>query len=157
MDAVTATEAELPLFGERLIGASCTLSAPELRARLSAWRELVNRAQAVESVSDGVRLVLPVEQSMADLIDLVVSESECCAFYTFTVSVEGPDRRLDLAPGLAADQPCRRSWASRAEGQIKTQSARVHPDSHSAVRLMSVGHGSSTTVRLSTAPSNDHL
>jgi hypothetical protein len=66
---------------------------------LGAWRELVNRAQAVESVSDGVRLILPEEEPMADLIDLVISESECCAFYTFTVSVEGPDRRLEIDAG----------------------------------------------------------
>ncbi len=66
---------------------------------MSAWRDLRDRAQAVESVSDGVRLVLPVEEQMADLIDLVVSESECCAFYTFTVSVEGPDRRLEISAG----------------------------------------------------------
>ncbi len=97
MDAVTATE--LPLFGERLIGASCTLDAPQLRARLGAWRDLRDRAQSVESVSDGVRLILPADEPMAELIDLVVSESECCSFYTFTVSVEGPDRRLEISAG----------------------------------------------------------
>jgi MerR family copper efflux transcriptional regulator len=93
------TENELPLFGERLVGASCTLDAPQLRARLGAWRDLRNRARAVESVSDGVRLILPADEPMADMIDLVVSESECCAFYTFTVSVEGPERRLEISAG----------------------------------------------------------
>jgi hypothetical protein len=96
---VTLTKNELPLFGERLIDASCTLDAPQLRARLAAWRDLRNRARAVESVSDGVRLVLPAEEPIADMIDLVVSESECCAFYTFTVSVEGPERRLEISAG----------------------------------------------------------
>jgi hypothetical protein len=96
---VTVTENELPLFGERLIGASCTLDAPQLRARLSAWRDLRNRARAVESVPDGVLLVLPAEEPVADMIDLVVSESECCAFYTFTLSVEGPERRLEISAG----------------------------------------------------------
>jgi hypothetical protein len=99
VDAVSTHEDELPLFGERLIGASCTLDAPQLRARLGAWRDLRNRARAVESVSDGVRLVLPAEEPMAGLIDLVVSESECCAFYTFTVSVEGRERRLEISAG----------------------------------------------------------
>jgi hypothetical protein len=93
------TENELPLFGERLVGASCTLDAPQLRARLGAWRDLRNRARAVESVSDGVRLILPADEPMTDMIDLVVSESECCAFYTFTVSVEGPERRLEISAG----------------------------------------------------------
>jgi hypothetical protein len=99
VQGVTATESELPLVGERLIGASCTLSAPELRARLGAWRDLRDRARAVESVSGGVRLVLPADEPLADLIDLVVSESACCAFYTFTVSVEGPERRLEISAG----------------------------------------------------------
>ena len=96
---MSTTENELPLFGERLIGASCTLNAPQLRARLGAWRGLRDRAMAVESVPGGVRLVLSTDEPMSDVVDLVVSESECCAFYTFTVSVEGPERRLEVSAG----------------------------------------------------------
>jgi hypothetical protein len=96
---MSTTETDLPIFREQLIGAACTLDAPQLRARLGAWRDLRDRAQAVESVSDGVRLILAADEPMASVIDLAVSESECCAFYTFTVSVEGPDRRLEIDAG----------------------------------------------------------
>ena len=96
---MSTTEQDLPLFREQLIGAACTLDAPQLRARLGAWRDLRDRARAAESVSDGVRLVLATDEPMAAVMDLVVSESECCAFYTFTVSVEGPERRLEICAG----------------------------------------------------------
>ncbi len=42
---------------------------------------------------------LPPMSRWRDVMDLVVSESECCAFYTFTVSVEGPERRLEINAG----------------------------------------------------------
>ena len=96
---MSTTETELPIFRDQLIGAACTLDAPQLRARLGAWLALRDRARAVESVSDGVRLVLAADEPMGDVMDLVVSESECCAFYTFTVSVEGPERRLEINAG----------------------------------------------------------
>jgi hypothetical protein len=43
--------------------------------------------------------VLAPDEAMARVMDLVVSESACCAFYTFTVSVEGPERRLEISAG----------------------------------------------------------
>ena len=99
VDAMTTTEQELPLYSEALIGASCTLDAPQLRARLGAWRDLRGRALAVESVPDGIRLVLAADEPLGPIMDLVVNESDCCPFYMFTVSVEGPDRRLDVSAG----------------------------------------------------------
>jgi hypothetical protein len=99
VDVMSTTRSELPLYSERQMGASCTLDEPQLRARLGAWGDLRSRARAVESVPDGIRLVLAPDEAMARVMDLVVSESECCAFYTFTVSVEGPERRLEISAG----------------------------------------------------------
>ncbi len=99
VDAMSTTEDELLMINERLLGACCTLDAPQLRTRLAAWRELRDRAQAVEPSPDGARLVLPAEEPMHRVMDLVVSEAECCPFYTFTILVEGPDRRLEISAG----------------------------------------------------------
>ena len=94
----------LPLAGDALVGASCTLNAADLRQRLAEWRQLRNRAQTIERASDGAyRLRFAPDEPMDAIARLVALESECCAFYRFTIGVGGSHRELtvDAGPGGA--------------------------------------------------------
>ena len=84
---------------ESLIGAACTLDAAGLRERLAAWRELRTRAVAVDDVPGGIRLGLPSDEPMEEVMRLVAAESECCAFYRFAITVIGADRSLEIGAG----------------------------------------------------------
>jgi MerR family copper efflux transcriptional regulator len=87
---------ELPQATDRLIGASCTLTGDELRERLAEWRRLRDRATSVAIIPGGVRLAFESTEPMTPIADLAAAESECCAFYTFTLLFEGPARGLEI-------------------------------------------------------------
>ena len=90
----------LPLAGDALVGASCTLSAADLRQRVADWRQLRNRAQAIEPTVDGAyRLRFAADEPMDPVARLAALESECCAFYRFTIRIDGPDRELTIDAG----------------------------------------------------------
>jgi hypothetical protein len=88
---------------ERFIGASCTLGTTELRERLSAWRDLRDRALSIEAIAGGARLAFAPDEPLAALARLVALESECCAFYSFSLEVEGPMRRLEISAGAGGE------------------------------------------------------
>ena len=90
---------ELPIATDRLIGASCSLDAAELRRRLADWRLLVDRSLEVDIADDSVRLRLRADQALDEVSRLVTLESACCPFYRFTIRVEGPDRALEIDAG----------------------------------------------------------
>jgi len=90
---------ELPMKSTRLIGAACTLDATELPARLAEWRELRDRATALELSGDVARLAFDLSEPVAPIADLVARESECCSFYAFTLRVDGPTRQLEVSAG----------------------------------------------------------
>ena len=96
-DAIEA--ADLPLASERMIGAACTLGADELKQRLTDWRGLCDRCVAVEPIVGGFRLALAPDEPVEGVATLVSLESACCAFYTFTLRVEGASRQLDISAG----------------------------------------------------------
>jgi hypothetical protein len=95
----TSRAAELPLAADRLIGASCTLGAAEMRERLLAWRALHDRALATDPTPSGVRLVLATDEPMDELARLVELEAACCAFYDFTLRMGGTARELEIGAG----------------------------------------------------------
>lgn len=86
---------------EARVGACCTLGTAELRERLTAWRNLRDRAEQIEQLENGVRLQLLADEPMDALAHLVALESECCAFYRFTIEIAGTSRVLavDAGPG----------------------------------------------------------
>ena len=67
--------------------------------RLAEWRGLRDRSEAFETLAGGFRLILDPSESVAAVADLVARESECCSFYTFVLSIDGPKRRLDVSAG----------------------------------------------------------
>ena len=81
------------------IGASCTLEADERAERLAAWRAVRARALSIEQSEGGLRLVFAPTEPLEQLATLVAQESDCCAFYRFTLRVDGPARVLEINAG----------------------------------------------------------
>lgn len=94
---------ELPLVSERLIGAACTLDAEQLPERLREWRALRDRAISVEPITGGARVSFSADEPIGAVADLVALESECCAFYAFTLRVDGPTRQLEINAGAGGE------------------------------------------------------
>jgi MerR family copper efflux transcriptional regulator len=107
MTSWTPATDHLPMLPDRLTGAACTLDPALLPERLREWRELRDRAGAIESIPGGVRLVLPTDEPVGAVADLVARESECCAFYTFTLRVEGATRELKISAGPGGEPALR--------------------------------------------------
>lgn len=98
---------ELPMVSERMIGASCTLDAGELKQRLADWRVLRDRAVHVDPIPGGVRLTFGADESVEPMTKLAALESECCAFYSFTLMVDGPARELEISAGAGGEPAVR--------------------------------------------------
>lgn len=88
---------------DRLMGAACTLDAAEMPARLREWAELRDRSTGVRPISGGVALSLAASEPIGPVADLMARESECCAFYTFVLRVDGPTRELEITAGAGRD------------------------------------------------------
>ena len=98
---------ELPVAAERLLGAAGSLNSAEMRERLTEWRGLPDRASAIEAIEGGARLAFDAAEPMAPIADLVTRESECCAFYTFTLHIDGPSRHLEVSAGIGGEPAVR--------------------------------------------------
>jgi DNA-binding transcriptional MerR regulator len=80
----------------------CTLSMDERPDRSNAWTELLERAVARESTATGVRLRFDADPKVVSRVaDLAVKEAECCAFFSFTLTVD--TRGVWLAVDAPAD------------------------------------------------------
>ena len=102
-----AATTAMPTVPDRLVGAACTLNSAEMRERLAEWRGLRDRSEAFETLAGGFRLVLDPSESVAAVADLIARESECCSFYTFILSIDGPKRRLDVSAGPGGGEAVR--------------------------------------------------
>jgi hypothetical protein len=94
-------------FRERLIGASCSLGAEDVRLRLAEWMALRERATRVRDIDGGVSIVLDGAEPIAGVADLMARESACCPFYTFQLRVDGPTRQLDITAGTGGEPAVR--------------------------------------------------
>ncbi|MFN2419051.1 MAG: MerR family transcriptional regulator [Candidatus Limnocylindria bacterium] len=99
----TESRSELPMASERMIGAACTLDAAELKQRLADWRALRDRAMQPEPIPGGIRLTFAQDEPAEPIARLAALESECCAFYTFTLRVDGPRRQLEISAGVGGE------------------------------------------------------
>jgi hypothetical protein len=68
-------------------------------ARLREWAALRDRAVEVREVPGGRALTLTDDEPIAAVADLAARESQCCAFYTFTLRLDGPTRELHITAG----------------------------------------------------------
>lgn len=71
---------------------ACTLSPDALKARREGLLgELVRRADAYETLSEGLRIRLtPAKDTLAAIAEIVEAERQCCRFLRFAITVE-PD------------------------------------------------------------------
>jgi hypothetical protein len=68
---------------------ACTLATDARPDRANAWTELLNTAIERESTASGLRLRFAADpQLVGTVADLVVREAECCAFFSFTLTVD---------------------------------------------------------------------
>ena len=93
------SDLELRMAPDRRVGASCTLDVADLPGRLAEWRRLGERALDIETIDTGARLRFASSEPIDAVARLVALESECCAFYRFTIRVEGQDRELVVDAG----------------------------------------------------------
>lgn len=110
-------------FVDGLIGASCSLSDEDVRVRLREWAALRDRALAIEVVASELSLTFPDTEPLEAVADLVERESECCPFYTFSIQVAGPSRRLVVSAGPSGE-PAIRALLSLDAASISPSSER---------------------------------
>jgi hypothetical protein len=79
----SATSAPTPI--------TCTLTERELRARQQEVSPLFEHIVRVRELPDGYAFAFPPDASRAhDLLDLVLAERACCAFFTFELTFPAP-------------------------------------------------------------------
>jgi hypothetical protein len=96
---VKLIQLEEVISADRLMGAACTLDAAEMPARLREWAELRDRSTAMRPIDGGVALSLSPSEPIGAVAELVARESECCAFYTFLLRVDGAAHELEISAG----------------------------------------------------------
>ncbi len=84
---------------------ACTLEAIAMPDRLAEWQALLDRARArMTTASGALRVELDDRADVADLARLVAAEQQCCAFFSFAITVDGRGIALEVsAPDGAAD------------------------------------------------------
>lgn len=103
MKRITLIQLEEPGDGDRLLSAACNLDTDEMRVRLAEWAAVRDRSRELRRVPGGVVLALGPDERIDDLADLLGRESQCCGFYTFTLTVDGPSRELTVSAGAGRD------------------------------------------------------
>jgi hypothetical protein len=68
----------------------CTLPSEQMTDRSGAWTEVLAKAIEREPTAAGLRLRFDADPTVvATLAELAVLEAECCAFFSFTITVDG--------------------------------------------------------------------
>jgi hypothetical protein len=82
---------------------ACSLSADDMGDRMEQWRAAVAQATTREATPEGYRLRFASDPAFAGrLAELAAREVECCAFFTFAVTVATDGLALEvLAPADA--------------------------------------------------------
>ena len=83
---------------------ACTLDVTEVPARRQAWDSLLDLSRGrSRTVDGGLRVELGDAVALEELARLVAAEQACCAFFSFTISVDGSGISLEVrAPEHAA-------------------------------------------------------
>jgi len=77
---------------------ACTLSAAELRERGDGVvAPLFARVQRIEETPDGYCFAFPAEaEGVRDLMEFILSERDCCPFFTFELGFPSPHESVWL-------------------------------------------------------------
>ena len=89
-DLTSDTASDLPV--------ACTLSAAELRERGDeVVAPLFARVQRMEETPDGYCFAFPAEaEGVRDLLEFILSERDCCPFFTFELGFPSPHESVWL-------------------------------------------------------------
>jgi hypothetical protein len=89
-DLTPETASDLPV--------ACTLSAAELRERgEDVVAPLFARARYMEETPDGYRFAFPaMAEGVRDLVEVILSERDCCPFFTFELAFPSPHESVWL-------------------------------------------------------------
>ncbi|MGI8937591.1 MAG: MerR family transcriptional regulator [Iamia sp.] len=102
-----AAESVPVVFGEQSDPAiACTLPANEMPGRNDDWQRLVGHVvgrEALPAGETGVRLALEPAAPLDELTRLAVAEQGCCAFFSFTITVDGRGLALEVRAPADAD------------------------------------------------------
>ena len=84
---------------------ACTLDGAAVPDRLAHWRALLEHARSRTNTPDGaLRVEFADSVSLGELAQLVAAEQHCCAFLSFTITVDARGIALEVrAPDGAAD------------------------------------------------------
>lgn len=83
---------------------ACSLSAAGIEDRTAEWAAVLDHVTGREATVDGgLRLALDPAAPVAELAQLVTAEQDCCAFFSFAVTVDARGLALEVrAPDGAA-------------------------------------------------------
>lgn len=82
----------------------CSLAAEQVADRLDDWRRLLEAVTRRTSLTDGLRLDLDPTVSRDDLLRLTMAEQDCCAFFSFAITIDGRGLGLEVrAPEQATE------------------------------------------------------
>jgi MerR family transcriptional regulator, copper efflux regulator len=83
---------------------ACTLGPAEMPDRLAAWQGALDSVIGREPIDGGLRLALPADRSVAELVELTVAEHRCCSFFAFAITVDARGLALEVtAPDEGQD------------------------------------------------------
>ena len=84
---------------------ACTLPVGEMEGRVEDWKAVLDHVTGREQMADGgLRLSLDEDVPLGELARLAVAEQGCCAFFSFSITVDGRGVALEVrAPAGAAD------------------------------------------------------
>ena len=84
---------------------ACTLDGAAVPDRLAEWRALLEQARSHTYAPDGaLRIEFAGSDALGELTRLAVVEQHCCAFFSFTITVDARGIALEVrAPDGAAD------------------------------------------------------
>ena len=75
---------------------ACSLAAGEMANRVDRWRRVLDGSTPHRRADGAVRVELGVDR-LPELAALIVDETRCCPFFTFTLTVTRAGARLDAA------------------------------------------------------------
>jgi len=106
--APNASHQALPVaFGSRPVDPpiACTLEPGAMPDRLADWNAVLDQALARTTAADGaLRIEFADDIDLGELSRLVVAEQHCCAFFSFTITVDSRGMALEVrAPDGAAE------------------------------------------------------
>ena len=73
---------------------ACSLAAGELADRVQRWRRVLDGSTPERRADSAVRVALGLER-LPELAALIVDETRCCPFFTFTLTVTHAGIQLD--------------------------------------------------------------